>query len=262
MAVTFVRGYPVCASLSGTSVNLSGGARGPRPIYFFTVLALLAALYLGPLFTHLPRFALAAVVILAVARLIDPKRLMALCRADWLDGLVTLTTFLVTLLVGPESGILTGATGAALCYLWRTRRVPVRERLWRPAGASESGGPVCLVLRPSGSLLYPHAEAIRDEALRLTLVRGLPVVLDLSAAPFLDEDGAEAVRDLVAACGAAGLPLVLAEAASGVLERMNAAGVVVSGLSFPTVDEACANAIAKAKAGTEVGPAAPLTLPG
>jgi hypothetical protein len=39
VAVAFVGGYPVCASLSGTSVNLVGGARGPRPIYFFTVLA-------------------------------------------------------------------------------------------------------------------------------------------------------------------------------------------------------------------------------
>ena len=43
LAVSFVGGYPVCASLSGTSVNLSGGARGPRPIYFFTALALLVA---------------------------------------------------------------------------------------------------------------------------------------------------------------------------------------------------------------------------
>src|SRR5262249_2067025 len=49
VAVAFVGGYPVCASLSGTSVNLDGGARGPRPIYCFTVLALLVVLYLGPL---------------------------------------------------------------------------------------------------------------------------------------------------------------------------------------------------------------------
>src|SRR5262249_2049371 len=74
LAVLFVGGYPVCASLSGTSVNLNGGARGPRPIYCFTVLALLVALYLGPLFAYLPRFALAAVVILAVGRLLDPRR--------------------------------------------------------------------------------------------------------------------------------------------------------------------------------------------
>lgn len=201
LAVAFVGGYPVCASLSGTRVNLAGGARGPRPIYCFTALALLAVLCLGPLFTHLPRFALAAVVILAVARLLDPGRLFALCRVDGLDGLVAVATFLVTLLVGPEQGILAGVAAAALCYLWRTRRVPVRESLWRLAGASVPRGAVCLVLRPCGSLLYPHAEAIRDEALRLALAHGLPVVIDLSAAPFLDEDGAAAVRDLVAACG-------------------------------------------------------------
>jgi sulfate permease, SulP family len=247
VAVAFVGGYPVCASLSGTSVNLAGGARGPGPIYVFTALALLVALCLGPLFAYLPRFALAAVVIMAVAGLLDPRRLLALCRADRLDALVVLTTFAVTLLVGPERGILAGVAAAWLCYLWRTRRVPVHERLWRPAGASEHSAPVCLVLHPCSSFLYPNAEAIHDEALRLALARGLPVVLDLSAAPFLDTDGAEAVRDLAAACGAAGLPVVLAGAASGILDKLKAAGVDVASLAFPTVDEACANAVAKWK---------------
>jgi SulP family sulfate permease len=139
LAVAFVGGYPVCASLSGTSVNLAGGARGPRPIYCFTALAVLAALCLGPLFAYLPRFALAVVVILAVSRLLEPGRLRALCRADRLDGLVMLTTFLVTVLVGPERGLLAGVAAAALGSLWRRRGVPVGERLWRPAGASDPG---------------------------------------------------------------------------------------------------------------------------
>jgi len=122
VAVAFVGGYPVCGSLSGTSVNLAGGARGPRPIYFFTVLALLVVSFLGPLFAYLPRFALAAVVIMAVASLLDLRRLLGLCRADRLDALVVLTTFAMTLLVGPERGILAGVAAAWLCYLWRTRR--------------------------------------------------------------------------------------------------------------------------------------------
>jgi len=134
--------------------------------------------------------------------------------------------------------------------------VPVHERLWRPAGASEQSAPVCLVLRPCSSFLYANAEAIHDEALRLALARALPVVLDLSAAPFLDADGAEAVRDLTAACGAAGLPVVVARAASSVLRKLNAAGVAVAGLAFPTVDEACVNAVTTWK------PAAPPTPPG
>jgi SulP family sulfate permease len=151
LAVAFVGGYPVCASLSGTSVNLAGGARGPRPIYFFTGLALLAALCLGPLFAHLPRFALAVVVILAVGRLLDPGRLLALGRADRLDGLVALTTFLGTLLVGPERGILAGVAAAALCHLWKRRRLPVRERLGRPAAAHD---------RASGIHLKPCSRSV------------------------------------------------------------------------------------------------------
>jgi MFS superfamily sulfate permease-like transporter len=46
---------------------------------------------------------------------------MALCRADRLDGLVALATFFVTLLVGPERGILAGVAAAALCYVGRAR---------------------------------------------------------------------------------------------------------------------------------------------
>jgi MFS superfamily sulfate permease-like transporter len=132
--------------------------------------------------------------------------------------------------------------------------VPVHEQLWRPAGASEESAPVCLVLRPCSAFLYPNAEAIHDEALRLALARGLPVVLDLSAAPFLDADGAEAVRDLAAACGAAGLPVVFAEAVSRVLEKLKASGVAVAGLAFATVDEACANAVAQHKPATSPTP--------
>src|SRR5258707_8929883 len=104
---------------------------------------------------------------MAVARLFDLRRLLALCRADRLDALVVLTTFAVTLVVGPERGILAGVAAAWLCYLWRTRRVPVHERLWRPAGASEDGGLCCCVLRPRRSFLYPNAQAIHDQALRL-----------------------------------------------------------------------------------------------
>src|SRR4029077_15507967 len=141
LAVAFVGGYPVCGTLSGTSVNLAGGARGPRPIYFFTVLALLVALSLGPLFAYLPRFALAAVVIMAVASLLDLRRLLVLCRAARFDALVALTTVAVTLLVGPARGILAGVAVAWLCYLWRTRRVPVHARLWRPGGPGRACGP-------------------------------------------------------------------------------------------------------------------------
>ena len=79
---------------------------------------------------------------------------------------------------------------------------------------------------------------------------------------LLDADGAEVIRELAAACGAAGMPLVFAEAASSVLERLTAAGVAVSGLAFPTVGEACVNAVAKWKPVLPVGAAALSKPPG
>src|SRR5262249_43710128 len=116
VAVAFVGGYPVCASLSGTSVNLAGGARGPGPIYVFTVLALLVALFLGPLFAYLPRFALAAVVIMAVAHLLDGRRLGALTPAGKLHALLGLTTFTVALPVRPDPALPAPAPPPPPCH--------------------------------------------------------------------------------------------------------------------------------------------------
>ena len=71
--------------------------------------------------------------------------------------------------------------------------------------------------------------------LAIALARGLPVVLDLSVAPFLDEDGVEALRNVATDCAAAGPPVVFAETVTGVLKRMKTAGMIVPGLTFPTV---------------------------
>src|SRR5262249_10206418 len=136
---------------------------------------------------------------------------------------------------------------AGFCYLWRTRRPPVLERPWRSTGASGADRPLCLGLRPSSSLLYFHAEAFYEETLRLSTASRLPVVAVLSASPFTHLDGVEALRSIVTSCGAVGLPVVCAEVASGVLQRMKMAGMLVPGFAFPTVDEACAHAIALRK---------------
>jgi len=55
-------------------------------------------------------------------------------------------------------------------------------------------------------------------------------------------------------CAAAGLPVVFAEAASGVLEQMKTAGTIVPGLTFPTVDEACAHVITMRKPAAQPRP--------
>ena len=61
-------------------------------------------------------------------------------------------------------------------------------------------------------------------------------MLDLSGAPFLDADGAEAILAAASRRGRTD-PVVFAGAASGVLDKLKAAGADLA--AFPTVDEAC-----------------------
>ncbi|HBO43956.1 MAG TPA: sodium-independent anion transporter, partial [Planctomycetaceae bacterium] len=97
VAASLSSGCPVTGGFSRTAVNHEAGARTGMASLVTAVLVLLTLLFLTPLFHYLPNAVLAAIVIVAVAGLVDfaaAKRLLAIKP---INGLSLLVTFAATL---------------------------------------------------------------------------------------------------------------------------------------------------------------------
>jgi len=122
MVGAFTQSFPVSGSFSRSAVNLNAGARTGMSSVFAGLIVLVALLVLTPLLYHLPQAVLAAIIIMAVAGLIN----IAGMRDAWLvhrhDGIAAVVTFVATLAFAPhlDRGILVGGALAIVLYLLRT----------------------------------------------------------------------------------------------------------------------------------------------
>uniref|UniRef100_A0A2K6Q675 Sodium-independent sulfate anion transporter n=1 Tax=Rhinopithecus roxellana TaxID=61622 RepID=A0A2K6Q675_RHIRO len=121
------------------------------------VLVLLSLDYLTSLFYYIPKSALAAVIIMAVAPLFDTKIFRTLWRVKRLDLLPLCVTFLLCFWE-VQYGILAGALVSLLMLLHSAARPETKV----------SEGPV-LVLQPASGLSFPAMEALREEILSRAL---------------------------------------------------------------------------------------------
>jgi SulP family sulfate permease len=113
-------GYVVTGGFSRTAVNYQAGAKTGLASIITAVIVMLTLLILTPLFYYLPNTILAAIIIVAVAGLIDLKEPIRLFRIKPADGLTLLLTFVCTLGLGIEWGILIGAVFSLGLFIRRS----------------------------------------------------------------------------------------------------------------------------------------------
>ncbi len=127
LAATFTSGYVITGGFSRTAVNYRAGARTPLASLVTASVIGLTLLLLTPLFYYLPRAALAAIVIAAVSGLIDVGAARRTFRVKKADGFAIVLTFLLTLGVGPEAGVLGGVAFCLALFIWRTSHPRISE---------------------------------------------------------------------------------------------------------------------------------------
>ncbi|MAJ37882.1 MAG: sodium-independent anion transporter [Flavobacteriaceae bacterium] len=112
--------YPTTGGFSRTAVNNQLGASTPMSLIISAAIVGASLFFLTPLFYYLPNAVLAAIIMVAVAGLIDlkyPKRLWNYRKDEF--GLLAFT-FIVTLTVGITQGILFGILLSLLLMVYRT----------------------------------------------------------------------------------------------------------------------------------------------
>lgn len=210
-------GMIVNGSLSKTAVNGSAGARTQASGLLVAVLTVLTLLFLTGLFEDLPEATLAAVVIAAVAELIDIDAMVKLYRvysgplgriyglAARVDFLAACAALLGVLIFETLPGLFIGITVSVVLLIYRASR-PHLARL----GASPIDGswvdldrhpdatprPGIVVVRSEGGLFYANADAVRHGILALLDDTTRAVIFDAQSVPAIDTTAAEMLARL------------------------------------------------------------------
>ncbi len=221
---------PVEASFSRSALNYSAGARTPLAGVVSAMLVAVTALWLTGLFHDLPKAGLAALIVVAVAPLIDLagfRRTLAYSRSD---GLTFASTFVAVLITGVERGLLLGALLALAIYVWRSGRphmavlgrLPGSEHFRNVNRYAVESWPHLLLLRIDESLYFANVSRVEQYILEALAAR--PEVTDLvlvgSSINHIDSSGLAMLENLVPALVEAGVRTHLAEFKGTVLDRL------------------------------------------
>lgn len=231
------QGYPVAGGLSQSAVAEKAGSRTPLTLVVASVTLGLCLLFLTGWLADLPKAVLAAVVLTAVAGLIDLPALVRLWRISRPDFAAAAVALAGVLLVGILQGILLAALVSVLILLVQASlphvaflgRVPGTARYSDMGRHPENESiPGVVAFRPEGSLLYVNADRVLDVVLE-RLAAQPPgslrlVVCDLSASPHLDLAAVGMLRKLHAAARREGASLAVTGAHGRVRDLLRREG--------------------------------------
>lgn len=209
LAGAFTASYPVTGGFSRTAVNAQAGATSGVAGLVAAALVGLTLLFLTPLFFFLPKAVLAAVIMTAVLGLIDLHEVSHLWRVQRSDLGMWVVTFLSTLLLGIETGILVGVSASIAVVVLRTTRphVAVLGRLpgtrhFRNVERFEEAvrTPGVLVVRVDSQFYFGNVNFLKETLARLEAeeARELDtVILDASGVNRVDASAEQALREIL-----------------------------------------------------------------
>ncbi|MBI5924131.1 MAG: SulP family inorganic anion transporter [Aquabacterium sp.] len=235
---TLLGGMPVSGGLSRSAVNEAAGARSPLAGVISAALLAAMLLLLMPWLAWLPKAALAAVIIYAIAGLVEWQSLKAAWRYDRADAGAFISTAAGVLLIGFEAGLMLGLAWSLAAMVWRhsqphmaeVGRLPGTAHYRNVARYEVDTLPDAVMVRVDESLDFTNIQ--RVELKLCELVHGRSggqstvnhVVLLLSAVNHIDHTAVQALIDLDKALADQGKTLHLAEVKGFVMDRLKAAG--------------------------------------
>lgn len=231
LGAAFSGGMPVTGGFSRSAVNADAGAATPAAGAFTAVGIGLTTLTLTPLLTHLPRATLAATIIVAVMSLIDTRLIRRTWRYAHSEFTAMLATIALTLILGVETGILTGVGLSLALHLYRTSqphsavigRVPGTEHFRNVERYQVETDDQLLMVRVDESLYFANARPLEERLLSLAATRnGLRhVVLACQAVNDIDTSALETLETINRRLGEDGIQLHLAEVKGPVKDRLH-----------------------------------------
>ena len=230
VASSFSGGFPVTGGFSRSVVNFDAGAQTPAASILAAIGIALAALFLTPLLFYLPKAALAATIIVAVASLVDLDLVRRAWRYSLSDFAAVVTTISATLLLGVELGVLAGIVVSVLLHLYKTTR-PHMAIVGAVAGTEHYRNverhnvithPNLVSLRIDESLYFANASYLEDYIYELVAGNSdlEHVILQCTAVNEIDMSALEALEAIDHRLREQGVSLNLSEVKGPVMDAL------------------------------------------
>lgn len=230
--------YPTTGGFSRTAVTEQAGGKTPVTAWIAAGVIALTLVALTPLFYHLPNAVLAAIVMVAVAGLVDLSYPRTLWKQDRVEAGILFATAVVTLTVSLPMGI---GLGVMLALGLAVQRMMVPhvavlgnvENVYRNVDRFENAvtEPDVLVVRYDGAVNFANQAHFRSTL--VGLVKDRPelrlVVLQADTISYMDASARATLRALLEEWRDGGIQLCLAGAIGPVRDALAADGLLESG---------------------------------
>ncbi len=230
IAAAFVGGMPVSGGFSRTAVNASSGAHTPMAGVITAAWMLLTLVFFADAISGLPLPLLAATIIIATARMLNPQSFWTAWRIDQRDGAAWLLAFTAVLLIGPIEGIAVGVGVSLLLFFVRSSK-PHIAVIGRVAGSEHFRNALhfkvempahILAIRIDESLYFGNAAQVIEQCQKhlLSHKKARQLILVLSAVNSIDVSAIAALSEFRQSLASSGITLHLAEVKGPVHETL------------------------------------------
>lgn len=238
VVAAFCNAMPVSGSFSRSALNLTSQARSGWSTLFTSALVLLALLFFTSLLYHLPKPALAAMIVLAVIGLINWPAMRLAWRAGRDDGLAAGLTFVATLAFAPniQNGIMAGILFSLGAFIFRRMKPRIAVQSLSSDGEFrdlDTIGPGprferVVALRFDAALFFVNASFFEAAVHRLE--QDNPqlecIVVFAHGINILDATGVEMLRELIRHLRERGITLVISHAKPQFIEVAERTGLM------------------------------------
>jgi len=240
-------GFPVSGSFSSSAVNVASGAKTILSGITVSFMILIAILFLTPILSHLPKVILAAIIISAVLRMVDLRKIRESFFFSKHDGILAVTTFVLSFIFKPDVAVVVGVILALLLLIRSIMFAGVSELgidgtlgVMRRAGTKDSIQtiPGVLIIRVDMSILYTNAEKIIND-INLLFIKRMStdkticmLVLDFAGVNLLDLTAIEDLGEYFSGLRAEGVDICVIYAKRKQLDLMMSASHHLGNITF------------------------------
>uniref|UniRef100_A0A3B3ZKE5 STAS domain-containing protein n=1 Tax=Periophthalmus magnuspinnatus TaxID=409849 RepID=A0A3B3ZKE5_9GOBI len=170
--------FAISCSMSRSMVQVSTGGKTQVAGALSALVILIITLWIGQLFEDLPKSVLAAIIYVNLQGIMKQfTDIPALWRSNWIDMVIWIVTFILTVLLNPDLGLAASIAFALLTIIFRTQ-LPTYSLLgqisdtdiYKPLNSYEEVKPVpdVVVFRSSATLYFANAEMYQEALGRKT----------------------------------------------------------------------------------------------